>query len=84
MHITNEREREREREREGGGREAMSTCELIHSNRFLFDMEASSIECRRQGKTGILERRSSEDATLKQIKHFITVKIMPGTCTCSI
>lgn len=42
----------------------LHTCELIHSNKFLFDMEASSIECRRHGKTGIFDRRSSEDATL--------------------
>lgn len=48
----------------------LHTCELIHSNKFLSDMEASSIECRRHGKTGIFDRRSSEDATLtRKTKH---------------
>lgn len=42
------------------------TCVVIQSNKFLFDKETSSTGYRRQGKTGIFERRSTEDATLKQ------------------
>lgn len=67
------RERKREREQKQPNKHILKklyTCELIHSNKFLFDMEASSIECRRHGKTGIFDRRSSEDATLTQKRKY--------------
>lgn len=61
-----ERERERTKTTNEHILKKLYTCELIQSSKFLFDTEASSIECRRHGKTGIFDRRSSEDATLTQ------------------